>query len=66
MCTVGLRPKQSVDQNDYHEIQKGKVQVMQNNDMYINLYSTVEQQIRKMPYYLGKFMKESKNNLRNR
>ena len=46
MSTVGLRSKQFIDQHDYHEIEWGKVQVTHNNDMYIDLYFTVEQQIR--------------------
>ena len=44
MSMVGLRPKQFVDQHDYHEMEQGKV--THENDMYINLYSTIEQQIR--------------------
>ena len=44
--TVGLRPKQFMDEHDYHEMEKGNIQDTHNNDMHINLYFTVEQQIR--------------------
>ena len=46
MSTVGLRPKQFIDQHNYHKMEQGKVQVTHDNDMYINLYSTVELHIR--------------------
>ena len=46
MSTEGLRPKQFIDQHDYHEMEQGKVQVIFENDMYIDLYSTVERQTR--------------------
>ena len=46
MSTVGLRSKQFIDQHDYHKMEQGKVQVTQDNDMYINLYFPVEQQIK--------------------
>ena len=41
MSTVGLRPKQFIDQHDYHKMEQGKVQVT-HADLYINPYSTVE------------------------
>ena len=37
MSMVGLRPKQFIDQHDYHEMKQGKVQVTQDNDMYIDV-----------------------------
>ena len=40
---VGLRPKQFVDQHDYHVMEQGKVQITHDNDMYIDPYSIVEQ-----------------------
>ena len=46
MNTVGLRARHFVDQHEYHEMEKDKVQVEHDNDIYISLYSTVEQQIR--------------------
>ena len=35
MSTVGLIPKQFVDQNDYHVMEQGKVQDTHDNDRYI-------------------------------
>ena len=46
MSTVVLRPKQFIDQHDYHTMEQGKAQVTFNNDMYNDPYSTIEQQIR--------------------
>ena len=46
MSVVGLRPKQFVDQHDYHIMELGKVQDSHDNDGYIGLYSTIEQHIR--------------------
>ena len=43
---VGIRPKQFVDQHDYHVVKKGKVQDTYDHDRYICPYSTIEQQIR--------------------
>ena len=46
MSTVGLRPKQFVDQHNCHVTKEGKVQGTHDNDRYIGPYSTIEQQIR--------------------
>ena len=45
ISTVGLRPKQFVDQYDYHVMKQDKVQYT-NDDRYIGQYSMIEQQIR--------------------
>ena len=43
--TVGIRPKQFVEQHDYHIVEQGKVQDTHDNNRYIGLYSTTAQQI---------------------
>ena len=52
MSTVGLRPKQFVDQNAYHNMEQGNIQVTHDNDMYINPYSTLEQQIKSRCHFI--------------
>ena len=58
------KTKQSIGQHDYYETEQSNVQVTHDNYMYIDIYSTVKQQIRAVSYYLGKFMKKHKNNMR--
>ena len=41
--TVGIRPKQFVDQHDYHVMKQSKVQGAYDHDRYIGPYSTIEQ-----------------------
>ena len=60
MSTVGIRPKQFIGQHNYHEMEQGKVQVIHDNDMYIDLYSTVEQQIRADAILLSQIYEEEK------
>ena len=46
MNMVGIRPKQFVDQHDYHIMKQSKGQGIYDHARYIGLYSTIEQQIR--------------------
>ena len=46
MSMVGLRPKQFTDQHNYHIREEDKVQDTRDNDRYIGLCPTIEQQIR--------------------
>ena len=46
MSTAGQRPKQFIDQHDYHEMEHGKVKVTHDNVMYINPCFTAGQQMR--------------------
>ena len=46
MSTVGLRPKQFVDQHHYNIMKQGKTQDIHDNDRYIGQYSTIQWQIR--------------------
>ena len=46
MSMVGIRPKQFVDQNDYHVMKQSKVQGAYDHDRYIGPYSAIGQQTR--------------------
>ena len=46
MSMAGIRPKQFVDQHDYHVMKQGTVQDTYDHDRCINPYFTIEQQIR--------------------
>ena len=39
------KTKKFVDQHNYHVMKQGKVQDTHENDRYIGLYSTIEQQV---------------------
>ena len=46
MSMVGIRPKQFVDQHDYHKMKQSKVQGIYDHDKYTGPYSAIEQLIR--------------------
>ena len=46
MHMIGLRPKQLGEQQDYHEIEWGRDDIIYENDLCIDPYTTIEQQIR--------------------
>ena len=46
MGVVGIRPKQIVEQHDYHGKKQSKVQGAYDHNRYICSYSLIEQQIR--------------------
>ena len=45
ISTVGIRPKQFVDQHDYHIMKQGNAQDTYDHDRYIGPYCTIQQQI---------------------
>ena len=58
MSTIGIRPKQFVDQHGYCIMKQGKAKGTYDHDRYIGPYSTNEQQIRTDAMLLGQIYEE--------
>ena len=61
MFVIGIRPKQPIDQQDYHDKDQGRVKGTYEDDLCVHSYPTIKQKILADAYYPDRLMKNMNN-----